>query len=113
MILSQYCKEVFGCKVASGVATPWPQWHSNFIGASSFLCLRHAAAMAAAMVASVPCESHPPPGRRMGLSPGCRGGCFRGEPPPPLRGDGLAASVAARAAKRSSCAKRQKLFLHD
>ena len=75
-ILSQYHEVVFGCNGASGVATPWPHWHSNFVGASSLLRLLCAVDMAAAMVTSVQ---------------GCRGGCLEGlggeppPPPPPLR----------------------------
>ena len=47
--------------------TPLPHRHLTFVGASNLLRLLCAVAMAAAMVTSVPCESHPPPGRRGGL----------------------------------------------
>ena len=47
VILSQYYKEVFGCKGATGFATPRPHWHSNFVGTSSLLRLHHTVAMAA------------------------------------------------------------------
>ena len=59
VILSQYYEEVFGCKAASQVATPLPHRRSNYIGASSLLRLHRTVAMAAVMVTSVPCESHP------------------------------------------------------
>ena len=83
MILSQYYEEVFGCKGANGVATPRPHGHSNFVGASSLLRLHCAMAMAAAMVTSLLCESHPPTRRWRGLP---RRAPRRRLPPAPFRG---------------------------
>ena len=57
MVLSQRYEEALGFKGASGRHS-----HSNFVGASSLLRLHRAVTMAAVMVTSVPCKSHPSQG---------------------------------------------------
>ena len=94
MILPQYHEEVFGCKGASGVAMPLPHWHSNVIEALGLLHLHSTVVMAAAMVTSVPCESHPLPGRQKGL---------QGRRRPPL----LPSEAASPPVTRRSSSERQ------
>ena len=93
------------CWVASEPVDSFRHCHSNIVEAPSFLCLHRAVEMDAAIVTSVPSDSHSPPGRQTGVS--WRAPRWRPPPPPPSGPE-----AASPPAKKGRGAKKQYICLH-